>query len=139
MGKASGFSRSLRFLVFLAFLAISSCFAFGQTSASSCSNITAEISNTSRPTGVLRADPEANETASQKIASDAAGACANLSQPSAFRQVRMKISDNNIILSGSVPTESDEQRLIAIVINNADGRTVFNRLEVVPMQIARRQ
>ena len=51
----------------------------------------------------------------------------------------MKISDNNIILSGSVPTESDEQRLIAIVINNADGRTVFNRLEVVPMQIARRQ
>ncbi len=99
----------------------------------------AEISHVSRPTGVLRADPNANDTASQKIATDSAAVCRSLSDPLAFGQVHVKISDNNIILTGTVPTESDEEQLIAIVSNNADGRTLFNRLEVAPLQMASRR
>ncbi len=137
MGKARGFSRLLRFLVVVTFLAISS-FAVAQDATSKCSGPTTEISRVSRPTGVLRADPNANNTASQKIATDAAMACPNLSHPAALRQVHVKISDNNIIATGTVPTESDEQQFIAIVAANADGRTVFNRLEVVAPPMASR-
>ncbi len=90
----------------------------------------AEISRVQRPTGVLRADPFANDTAQQKIAGDVARACLSLSSPTAARQVRLKIGDNNIIVSGAVPTESDAQQLLNIMAANADGRTVFNRLEV---------
>ena len=136
MGKVRGLSR---FLLVVTSLAIGSCIAFAQTAASSCSVPTAEISRVSRPTGVLRADPNANDTASQKIASDSTTVCGNLSDPSAFGHVHMKISDNNIILAGTVPTESDEEQLVAIVSNNADGRTIFNRLEVVPLQMASRR
>jgi len=132
-------SRPLRSLITLAALAISTCFAFGQNAASTCSAPTTEVSNLSRPTGVLRADPNANNTASQKIATDTEQVCANLSSPAALRQVRMKISDNNIIVSGTVPTESDAEQLLAIVAANADGRTVFNRLEIVPPQMASRR
>lgn len=138
MGKASGSSRSIHFLG-ITLLAFSSCLVFGQSSASSCSKPRTEISNVSRPTGVLRADPNANDTAGQKIATDTAMACRSLSDPSAFGLVHLKISDNNIILSGAVPTESDAEQLMAIVTANADGRTVFNRLEVVPLQMARKR
>ena len=117
---------------------MSGCFCFAQNAASNCSAPTAEISNISRPTGVLRADPNANDTAGRKIASDAAQACPTLSDPAALRQVRMKISDNNIIVSGTVPTDVDEQQIIQIISANADGRTVFNRLEVIPFRIAGR-
>ena len=131
MGKARGLLGSL---VVLTVLAISSCFAVGQDSSSKCSAPSAEISNVSRPTGVLRADPNANDTAGKKIATDAAAVCRGLSDPTALGRVRMTISDNNIIITGTVPSEADEEQIIAIVINNADGRTVFNRLEVAPMQ-----
>lgn len=136
MGKARGLSR---FLLVVTFLTIGSCLVFAQSATSSCSIPTVEISRISRPTGVLRADPNANDTASQKIATDSATVCRNLSDPSAFGQVHMKISDNNIILTGTVPNESDEEQLIAIVSANADGRTVFNRMEVAPLRIASRR
>lgn len=139
MGKARGSYRPLRFLVVITVVAISACFAFAQDTASNCSLPKAEISNISRPTGVLRADPNANETAGKKIASDAAVACRDLSDPAALVHVRMKISDNNIIVSGAIPTEADREQIIAIISANADGRAVFNRLEVVPIQMARKQ
>jgi hypothetical protein len=125
-----------RFLLVILFLGISSCFVSAQNTG--CSLPTAEISHVSRPTGVLRADPNANDTASQKIAADVARTCTNLSSPTAAQQVRLKISDNNIIVSGAVPTASDGQQLVDIAVANADGRTVFNRIEVVPLQMASR-
>ena len=128
-----------RFLIVVLFLALSSCFVSAQNSASGCSLPTAEISHISRPTGVLRADPNANDTASQKIAADVVRVCVNLSSPAAAQQVRMQISDNHIILSGAVPTAADGQQLVDIAVANADGRTVFNRLEVVPLQMASRR
>jgi hypothetical protein len=137
MGKVRSVPRPLRSLIVVAALTITSCFAFTQNTPA-CTGPTAEISHLTRPTGVLRADPNANDTASQKIATDIEQACPNLSTPSALRQVRMKISDNNIILTGAVPTEADAEQLVTIVTANADGRTVFNRLEVVPLQMASR-
>jgi hypothetical protein len=97
-----------------------------------------EISRITRPTGVLRADPNANDTATQKIKADVQQSCSSLSEPSALRQVRITISDNHIVVSGTVPTDADEQLLIAIATANADGRTVFNRLDVLPTQMAKR-
>ncbi len=138
MGKAQGLPGSLQFLIVVTFLAIVGTFAVAQDASLKCSNPTAEISRISRPTGVLRADPNANDTASRKIASDVSAACPSLSDPSAFRLVRMQISDNHIVLNGTVPTESDEEQLIAIVTANADGRTVFNRLAVANPQMASR-
>ena len=138
MEKAHGAPRSICFLVVLISIAISSCFAFGQNAAANCSGPTVVISRTSRPTGVLRADPNANDAATQQILTDVAQACSKLSSPTAVHQVHLKISDNNIIVTGTVPTEDDEQQIIAIIIANADGRTVFNRLEVVPLQMASR-
>jgi hypothetical protein len=120
----------------MAALLLTTCFASAQSqdstqpAASPCASPAAEISRISRPTGVLRADPNANDTAGQKIAADVEQACANLSAPAAMRQVRLKISDNNIIVSGVVPTRFDEQQLLNIVAANADGRTVFNRLVI---------
>jgi hypothetical protein len=119
------------------FLAIVSCCAFGQEN--SCSLPQAEISRISRPTGVLRADPDANNTASLKIAADVQRACPGFSDRTALQQVRIKIADNNIILTGPVPTTADEQALLEIAGANADGRTVFNRLAVVPVQMASRR
>ena len=98
-----------------------------------------EISRISRPTGVLRADPNANDTASQKILADVGQACANLSNPAALAQAHIKIGDNYIILSGTAPSESDAEQLVTVATLNADGRTVFNRLEVSPPQIANRR
>ena len=126
-----------RFLLVILFLALTSCFGSAQNTAAGCSLPTAEISNIARPTGVLRADPNANDTASQKIAADVARACVNLSSPAAAQHVRMQISDNHIIVIGAVPTAADGQQLVDIAVANADGRTVFNRLEVVPLQMAR--
>jgi len=117
-------------------LVIATGVASAQNATSTCSPPAAEISRISRPTGVLRADPNANDTASQKIASDVARACSTFSTSTAAAQAHLKISDNNIIVSGVVPTGADGQQLIDIVVANADGRTVFNRLEVVPLQIA---
>ena len=127
-----------RFWIAILVLVLSSCFVSAQNTNSGCSLPTAEISNISRPTGVLRADPSANETASQKIAADVVRVCTGLSSPAAMQQARMKISDNNIILGGAVPTAADGQQLVDIAVANADGRTVFNRIEVVPLQIASR-
>lgn len=126
-----------RFLLILfAFTVFTSC-AFAQDAA--CSLPKTEISSISRPTGVLRADPDANNTASQKIAADVQRACPGLSDRTAYQQVHIKIADNNIILAGSVPTAADEQALLDIAATNADGRTVFNRLEVMPLQMASRR
>ena len=127
-----------RYWLALLVLVLSSCFLSAQNSNSGCSLPAAEISHISRPTGVLRADPNANETASQKIAADVVRVCTGLSSPAAAQNVRLKISDNNIILSGAVSTASDGQQLVDIAVANADGRTVFNRIEVVPLQIASR-
>ena len=126
-----------RFLLVILFLGLTSCFVSAQNTVAGCSLPTAEISNIVRPTGVLRADPNANDTASLKIAADVARACVNLSSPSAAQHVRMQISDNHIIVIGAVPTAADGQQLVDIAVANADGRTVFNRLEVVPLQMAR--
>src|SRR5512140_3492401 len=137
MGKVRTVPRPLPWLIAITVLVIAPCLASAQNTSSSCSLPATEISRISRPTGVLRADPNANETASQKIAADVGQACANLSSPTALSQAQMKISDNNIIVSGTVPSESDGQQLVNLVTANADGRTVFNRLEVRPPQIAR--
>lgn len=134
MKKARTVPRPLLPLIAIAVFVITTGSAFSQSA--SCPLPAAEISNISRPTGVLRADPNANDTASQKIASDVGRACSTFSTEAAARQVRLKISDNNIIVSGVVPTAADGQQLVDIVVANADGRTVFNRLEVVPLQIA---
>jgi hypothetical protein len=135
MGKARVY-RPVTILIVLSALAIGTCAASAQNQAldqpqkPGCAAPTAEISRISRPTGVLRADPNANDTASQKIASDIGQACPDLSDPQAARQVRIKMSDNNIILIGAVPTQQDEQVLLKVIGDNADGRTVFNRLEI---------
>ena len=136
MGKTHGPRFLPALLVLASFLTITA--VAGAQDAASCSRPMREISRVTRPTGVLRADPNANDTASQKIAADVDRACPSLSDASAFRQVRMTISDNHIIVAGTVPTQSDAQSLIDIAVANADGRTVFNRLEVVPQQTASR-
>jgi len=135
MGKVR-VRRSFALQIVLSLLAIGTCIASAQNQPldapqkPGCAAPAAEISNIPRPTGVLRADRNANDTASNRIAADVEQACPNFSDPAAARQVRIKISDNNIILSGTVPTEADEQILVTLVSNNADGRTVFNRLEI---------
>jgi hypothetical protein len=139
MRKARTVPRPFPSLIAFTILAFTTTFASAQNTGSTCSLPTAEISHISRPTGVLRADPDANQTASQKIVSDVARACSAFSTATAAAQVRLAISDNNIIVTGAVPTGADGQQLIDIIVANADGRTVFNRLEVVPLQIASRR
>ena len=140
MGKAS-VRRPFLLLIVLSALTLGTCATSAQNQPldvpqkPACAAPKADISSISRPTGVLRADPNANETASSRIASDVATACQSLSSPEAARNVRLQISDNHIILVGVVPTEADEQVLLTLVSNNADGRTVFDRLEVTTREI----
>ena len=129
----------LRFLFTLGVFGVVTCCSWAQSVSSACSLPTSEISTLSRPTGVLRADPKANDTASQKIAADIQRVCPSLSDRFALQQVHIRIADNNIILTGAVPTTADEQALLEIAAANADGRTVFNRLVVVPLQMASRR
>ena len=140
MGKAS-VGRPVSLLIVLSALTLGTSGASAQNQSfdhpqkRGCAAPTAEISNIQRPTGVLRADPNANDTASRQIANDVASACQNFSTPTAASQARLKISDNNIIVSGSVPTAADEQQLLYIIGERADGRTVFNRLEITRSEI----
>jgi len=94
-----------------------------------CAKPVAEIDRVERPTGVLRADRFANDTAQQRIADDVERACQSFSRPDATRGARLQISDNHIIVNGVVPSDRDEQVVLNIVGVNADGRAVFNRLE----------
>jgi hypothetical protein len=98
--------------------------------ASQCALGGSDIERGSRTSGVLRADPAANDTANGKIASDLQRECSVFSAPSALQSVRLRIADNNIIVTGQVAADSDELQLLRIVHANADGRTVFNRLQV---------
>jgi len=95
-----------------------------------CALAGSDITRESQTSGVLRADPVANDTTNEKIASDLERDCALFTEPSALQRVRLRIADNNIIVSGDVATERDEHLLLRIVQANADGRTVFNRLQV---------
>src|SRR5689334_10961015 len=117
-------SRALGFLFVLAVFVLTSSLSFAQAADSTCALPKAEISHISRPTGVLRADVHANDTTSQKIAADVQRACPGLSDRLALQQVQIRIADNNIILTGPVPTAGDEQALLEIAAANADGRSV---------------
>jgi len=98
--------------------------------ASRCALGGSDIERGSGTSGVLRADPAANDTANGKIASDLQRECNVFSAPSALQSVRLRIADNNIIVTGQVAADSDELQLLRIVQANADGRTVFNRLQI---------
>lgn len=85
----------------------------------------------SRRTGSLRSDGQSAEEVLSEFQRAIKERCARFSAQ-ALRQVSVSVGENYIVISGTVPSEGDEEQLISIAVANADGRTVFNRLSLEP-------
>jgi hypothetical protein len=79
-------------------------------------------------TGSLRSDGHSATEVLAKLQSTIQQECASFSAPDALRQVKISVGENHIVISGTVPSETDEERLLSIAQAYADGRTVFNKL-----------
>jgi osmotically-inducible protein OsmY len=73
--------------------------------------------------GNMHANPHASEQAERDIRSA-------LQSNEALAGVNAQVGDNNVILSGSVPSDNAEEQALSITQAHAAGRTVFNRMTV---------
>lgn len=83
-----------------------------------------------RGTGSLRSDGQSAAQVLAELQSAIKQECARFSEPHALQRVRLSVGENHIVISGAVPNEADEERLLSIAVGHADGRAVFNNLSL---------
>lgn len=107
-------------------LTISSKAGAAATSTTGAENASAGAPGQTQPSssiGNMSANPQATEQARQDIRRV-------LQSDPGLAGVNAEVGENNVILSGSVPSENAEEQALSIAQAHAAGRTVFNRMTV---------
>ncbi|HYH00898.1 MAG TPA: hypothetical protein VD837_17350 [Terriglobales bacterium] len=91
-----------------------------------------EVVRTHNDHGALRATPDAELEAQKAIQNDLRRNLNRFRDAQALQKVRIKISENHIVVSGPELAEIDAGTILSIAQTHADGRTIFNRLGLEP-------